>query len=429
MLEKLKGIKIGPMPLLYYIPVFIILAVAVYTGNLNDDIVGTIAFLAIVGWILEFIGEHLPILGTWCGAGTLLPLFGGAAIATFQLVPDTVISQASDFMGSGFINVFLSAIIVGSILGMDRKLLLNTAVKVIPCFLGAIVFVFLFLAIGCVLTGQSILDGLFMVGITSYGGGSSGSIAVIPQIYSPLFGEPVGFYAGKFLVFLNISNVICVVLASLLGKFGNSHPKLTGHGKLMKGDVVVESSGSKEPQDIKKNITKLGVGMALATTFMIAGNLIAAVLPQLNYIAWATILVIIVKALGIMSDEMCEAASIWQQFIVRNFISFLVFGIGISSLDLGELVSYLTFANVFIIFLGVVGSIVGSGLVGKLVGFYPIESMIGIGCCMGNTGGSGALQVLSATDRMELMPFSVISNRLGGAIDIVIISLVVPMLV
>lgn len=429
MLEKLKTVKVGPLPLAYYAPIFLLLVVAIYTGNLNADIVGTMAFLLMLGWALQFIGDRIPVLGKWCGFGTLLPLFGGSALATFHLIPQSLIEQTSTFMGSGFINVFLGAIIAGSILGMDRKLLLGSALKVIPCFLCALVGVFAFMAIGCVLTGQSLLDGIFMCGITSYAGGSSGSLAVIPAIYEPLFGEDAGAYAAKFLVFLNISNLICVVLASLLGKFGDAHPELACRGVLARGSEDAAQAGSAgEVMDMKKNIHRLGVGLVLSTSFLILGNVVAAVLPQLNYIAWATIIIIVFKAAGIMSDDMCASAGVWQQFIVRNFIAFLITGIGIASLNLGDLVGYLSVPNVLIILLGVLGSIVGSLVGGKLVGFYPIEAMIGIGCNMGNTGGSGALQVLSATDRMELMPFAVISNRLGGALVVIIISLVVPLL-
>ena len=72
----------------------------------------------------------------------------------------------------------------------------------------------------------------------------------------------------------------------------------------------------------------------------------------------------------------------------------------------------------------VVGAILGSGLVGWLVGFYPIETAITAGLCMANRGGSGDLAVLGAAKRMELISFAQISSRLGGGLMLIIASVV-----
>ena len=76
----LKNIKIGPMPLFYYLPCLAIVLIAVYTGNLNTDIVGTMAFLIVMGWLFNFIGSKIPVFGSWMGGGILLPLFAGSAL-------------------------------------------------------------------------------------------------------------------------------------------------------------------------------------------------------------------------------------------------------------------------------------------------------------------------------------------------------------
>ena len=70
----------------------------------------------------------------------------------------------------------------------------------------------------------------------------------------------------------------------------------------------------------------------------------------------------------------------------------------------------------------------GAAIVGKWVGFYPVEAGITAGLCMANMGGTGDVAVLSAADRMELMPFAQISSRLGGAIILILGSLLLSTL-
>ena len=51
-----------------------------------------------------------------------------------------------------------------------------------------------------------------------------------------------------------------------------------------------------------------------------------------------------------------------------------------------------------IVFAVVAGAGLGAGLVGKLMGFYPIEAAITAGLCMANMGGTGDVAVLSAAN-------------------------------
>ena len=74
------------------------------------------------------------------------------------------------------------------------------------------------------------------------------------------------------------------------------------------------------------------------------------------------------------------------------------------------------------------GAIIGSGLVGRLVGFYPVESAITAGLCMANMGGTGDVAVLSAAHRMELMPFAQISSRIGGAFMLILASVLLQII-
>jgi Na+/citrate or Na+/malate symporter len=73
--------------------------------------------------------------------------------------------------------------------------------------------------------------------------------------------------------------------------------------------------------------------------------------------------------------------------------------------------------------------VLGAALLGKAVGFYPIESAISAGLCMANMGGTGDVAVLSASKRMQLMPFAQIASRLGGAIILLLAGLIIPLFI
>lgn len=106
----------------------------------------------------------------------------------------------------------------------------------------------------------------------------------------------------------------------------------------------------------------------------------------------------------------------WFQFFVKNFANLLLAALGVGLIKLQDVLAALTPMYIIVVAAVVIGAIIGSGFVGRLVGFYPIEAAITGGLCMANMGGSGDIATLGATKRMELMPFAAVSSRLGGAL-------------
>lgn len=422
-----SNIKISGIPVKYFIAFTVIVLIATYTHALNNDIVGSIAFLFLAGGLFSFIGKIIPIFGSYMGGAVLLPLFAGSALVYFNLVPDYLHKNISGLMSSGSVNLFIAAIIVGSILSMDRKMLVSVTIRLLPCIIASLLFAVIFMYLGCLITGKSILEGIFMVGLPNYTGGSSGALVVVPTIYSEFFNQPTGAFAGKFIVFMNISNLICVIFAGLLNRLGKKYPHLTGNGVLVKGNSNKIEKNEKETHAMDSHLTKLGTGLIVSVIFLIFGNLLQVLVPQLNFIAWAAILVVLIKAFGLLDDKICRCSEYWQSFVVGNFLPILITGVGIASLDFEQITSYFSISNFVIILLGVVGSLIGSLLSGRFFNFYPVDAMIAIGVNMGTVGGSGAVATLSTAERMSLMPFAIIANRIGGALIIIIMSLFVPM--
>lgn len=55
--------------------------------------------------------------------------------------------------------------------------------------------------------------------------------------------------------------------------------------------------------------------------------------------------------------------------------------------------------------------------VGRLLKMYPIETAI-VNACHSGLGGTGDVMILTAAERMELMPFAQVATRIGGALTV-----------
>jgi len=140
------------------------------------------------------------------------------------------------------------------------------------------------------------------------------------------------------------------------------------------------------------------------------------------------ILVAIAKATGIVPKQLEYAAQQWSQFVMTNWTQALLVGIGISMINLGAVINSFSVTYLILVLVVVCGVAVGAGLGGQLVGFYPIESAITAGLCTTNMGGTGDIAVLSAADRMVLLPFAQISTRICGALVLVVASILTKIL-
>jgi len=56
-------------------------------------------------------------------------------------------------------------------------------------------------------------------------------------------------------------------------------------------------------------------------------------------------------------------------------------------------------------------------VVGRKLGMYPIDAAI-VNACHSGQGGTGDVAILTACNRMSLMPFAQIATRIGGALTV-----------
>ena len=158
-MKKLKETKISGISLPLYAFFVAVIIVVTLLGKLPLDMVGLTLLLVTLGHLLYFIGEKLPIMNSYLGGGSVFTLIGATLLSFFHIVPSNVIGAVSNFMGGkfGFLDFYIAALICGSILGMNRNLLVKASKKFIPIALITMVIGFFSVGLVGILIGMDLL--------------------------------------------------------------------------------------------------------------------------------------------------------------------------------------------------------------------------------------------------------------------------------
>jgi Na+/citrate or Na+/malate symporter len=98
----------------------------------------------------------------------------------------------------------------------------------------------------------------------------------------------------------------------------------------------------------------------------------------------------------------------------------LLFAIGVSLTPWDKLVAAFNLPYLITI-VATVTTIIATGFfVGRWMNMYPIDTAI-VTACHSGQGGTGDVAILTAANRMQLMPFAQIATRIGGAITVTLV--------
>ena len=433
-----EAFKIFGMAWYVYAAVAGIALVAMFGDYLPSNTVGAFAILYTLGIALGWIGDRIPVWNTYIGGGSILAFLGSAYLVYVGIIPEATIETVKIFMDTtDFLDLFIAVLITGSILSVNRKLLLKAFAGYLPAILAGIVGAILLGMVGGLLVGVEPARVATEYVLPIMGGGTGAGAIPMADIYANATGNDPAKWLSFGLSILTIANIIAIMAAGVLNKIGElSFGKaLNGNGELIRNAEDISALEDKE--EIKVTQRDIACGLILACAFYVAGNILSKVvqIPEftlfgstlkidIHRFAWMVVLVAIANIAGVIPAELRVGANKLQGYFSKQFLLVIMCGVGIALTDLGELIAAFTFGNVLIAALIVIGAILGSGLVGWLVGFYPIETAITAGLCMANRGGSGDLAVLGAAKRMELISFAQISSRLGGGLMLIIASVV-----
>ncbi len=430
--------KLYGLPFPYFLLITVVVLAATFLGVLPSGMAGGFALMIVLGTILNEIGDKTPIVRSYLGGGAIVIIFGVGLMQYFKLFPEYVVTSINDFFKptGAFLDFYIAALITGSILGMNRKLLVKAAARYFPTIFGCIAVSFLFAAVIGAITGYGVVKTLLLIALPIIGGGMGAGAVPLSKIFESGGSMTAAEAISIMTPAVAIGNAVSIVLGGLIVKMITSR-KWNGQGQLIaRGVDPTEMEISEEMKAARDRIDlgQLGIGLLVSTTFFAFGQVVARGWSALgtgisiHAYAWMIITVAIFKIFKILPEKYEVACYQWFQFIMKNLTGALLVGIGLCYLNLDTVINSFSLTYLVLCLVTVIGAFLGAAIVGKLVGFYPVESGITAGLCMSNMGGTGDVAVLSAANRMELMPFAQISSRLGGAIILIIGSIMLSLL-
>lgn len=407
----------------------VVIGAAVYFGALPDQITAAIAVLFCLAIFLGELGERIPIWNKYMGGGAVLAFLVCGTLTYFGFVPESVQTLSDDWMsGYNFMNYFIACLVVGSLLGLERSTLLRSCVLYMPVIVAGLGLSMVFGVLGGMIFGVNPVESLVMYVLPVMGGGVGAGAVPMSQVYSEVTGQDAAGFLSFATAIIAMANIISIIGAVGMNLLGELVPSLTGRGELVRRKGVKATIEKEE----KVAVTADDIGAAI---FLIAGfwalsELMAmVVLPEvfgvsIPDVAWMIILAIVANAFNLVPAHLKAGVQTCQHFFADKLVWIQMVGCGITLIDFNQMVAAFSIPSLVIALFVVGGCALGCALMGWVVGFYPIESGITAGLCMANMGGAGDLAVMGACHRMELISYTQIANRLGGAAMLLVSSFV-----
>jgi len=409
-------IRVGFVPLPILVLLSVVLTLTASRSELSSQLSPMIALLGICSCVCFEIGNRIPVFRS-IGGPVIMAMFLPSYFVFAKILPESVVTPIVTFWkATNFLYLFIPCIIVGSILSMDRTILLAGFFRLfVPLAAGSIAAGLVGTAVGVSL-GMDVFHTVFFVVIPVMSGGLGEGVIPLTVGYSSILGQPYGDLLAQAMPAVMMGNVCAIVFSALLNTAGNRWPQYTGNGVLMKSAASKLDHKSAEAQPYSfdvKHVAAAGmvavclyaIGMYAEHAFGLPGPVVMLLLAVLGKVSF------------VFSPSIEQGAGTVYRFFATAVTYPLLFAIGVVVTPWQKVVDAFNFPTIMTIVATVATLMTVAFFVGRKVNMHPIDAAIVVGTHSG-MGGTGDVAILTASNRMQLMPFAQIATRIGGAITI-----------
>ncbi|WP_284507304.1 2-hydroxycarboxylate transporter family protein [Caballeronia sp. ATUFL_M2_KS44] len=414
---RVFDVRVGALPLPVYLMLIAVLAAMTAHGKLASDLPTGIALVTVGGFTCAELAKRIPWI-RHIGATSIFAAFLPSMMIYYGLMPAPVTKAVTAFTKqSNFLYLFIAAIIVGSVLSMDRETLVKGFVRIfIPVASGSIAAAVVGTTVGTVL-GLDLKHALFMVVVPIMAGGVGEGALPLSAGYAQILGVEQGPLFAQVLSAVMLGNIAAICCAGLLNYLGGRNPHLTGNGRLTVAHGHDEVTDAKSPS-FEFDVSSVAAAGATAIALYLLGVL------SNQFFGWPApvvmlVLVVAAQFFHVISPRVRGGARFMYGFFSTAVTYPLMFAISVAMTPWGEIVAAFHWVNIVTAVSTVLTLTLTGFFVARRVGMYPVEAAI-VNATHSGLGGTGDVAILTAANRMELMPFAQIATRIGGAITVMI---------
>lgn len=411
--QRLMDWRLGPVP----VPVGIVLAGVLWffarRGDLAADLPMMIGLTVLLSFIFAEIGNRIPGLRV-VGGAVIVATFLPSALAYYRVLPVDLVGAVKRFTTeSNYLFLYIAAIIVGSVFAMDRTVLVRGFAKIFaPLAAGTVAALIVGATVGAAL-GLGVRHAVFYLVLPVMAGGVGDGAVPLSLGYAGVLHRGFGGQFAQILPPVMIGSLFAVLMAGALNWLGQRKPQWSGEGRLQPGAQLEEFLSHDGPTP-HADVMSIAAGAMTAVTLFLLGEL-AYRLCSLPAPVVMLALAVAMKLGWLVTRRLELGADAVFQLFAKVGTYPLLFMVGVAMTPWDKLISMLRPADLITIAATVVTLIAVGFWVGLKVGLYPIEAAL-VNATHAGQGGTGGVAILTAAERMQLMPFAQIAIRIGGAI-------------
>ncbi len=416
-LNSILAYEIGVIPLPIFIGIAVIVFLSAHLGFLPKNMIGGLAVIMTMGVFFGQLGQRLPLLKE-IGGGAILCLMLPSVLVFYGFFGAPTIDATKMLMkDANFLYFVIASLVVGSILGMSRFTLIQGMLRMfIPLAAGTLAAVVAGMLVGQ-LFGYTIHHTFFFIIVPILGGGIGEGILPLSLAYSAILGGTPDQYVAQLVPAAVVGNIIAIICSGVLARIALKRPSINGEGTLIRAKEENDKFKVKEDDNGPVDFRLMGAGVLLICAFFVFGGLLEKVVgipgPVMMILA-----AVVFKYVRALPDRLEKGCHTFYKLVSSAFIWPVMIGLGMLYVPLDSVVKVFSIGYVMVCLAVVVAMTAAGFLVGNLMKMFPIESAI-VTCCHSGLGGTGDVAILSAANRMQLMPFAQISTRIGGAATVI----------